>query len=449
MMVAAGLTAKKARERGLVAKPWVKRILAPGSIATERLLEKAGLLGPLAELGFFTCGFGCMSCIGNSGPIAGCLRERASELELTSVLSGNRNFDGRISPDVSQNYLCKPALVVAYSLAGTLDTDLSADPVGFDPAGNPVMLSDILPSDAEVSDVLESCLSPELYAGDSALEGSEEWRSITAEPSPTYPWDPESTYIREPPYFKLARQQDKVAIRGARVLAYLGDFVTTDHISPAGSIAADSPAAAYLESHGVGQADFNTYGTRRGNHEVMVRGTFANVKLENRLAEGRKGSCTRDFLTGELTSIYDAAEDYQAHGVDTVVLAGKLYGSGSSRDWAGKGPALLGVRAVIAESFERIHRSNLIGMGVLPLELPEGTSAEALGLDGTETFDVETVDVSGGLPATRTAKVTARKADGSETSFDCTVRIDTPTEGRYLAAGGILPYVASELEQQA
>ena len=447
MMVAAGLLARHAVERGLEPRPWVKKVLAPGSHATELLLERCGLTEPLRRLGFFTCGFGCMSCIGNSGEIKACLKARATEMELTSVLSGNRNFEGRISPDVSQNYLAAPALVVAYSLVGTVDVDLTAEPVGYGADGAPVMLSDIMPTEDEVRAALAEHCDRSLFDEGSRglLEGSEVWRSIESGSSATFAWDPDSTYVRRAPYFEIARRQDVVEVSGARVLALLGDFVTTDHISPAGSIAADSPAARYLVEHGVAPADFNTYGARRGNHEVMARGTFANVKLRNALADGRVGGWTRDFVTGELAPIFDASESYRAAGVPLVVVAGKLYGSGSSRDWAGKGPLLLGVRAVIAESFERIHRSNLVQMGVLPLQFVEGQSAGSLGLDGTETYDVSPVDLTGGLPASRTATVTARRADGTSLSFECVVRIDTPMEGAFLSRGGILPYVLDGL----
>ena len=450
MMVAAGLIARHAVERGLAPRPWVKKVLAPGSHATELLLERCGLIEPLRKLGFYTCGFGCMSCIGNSGEIKACLKPLAGEMELTSVLSGNRNFEGRISPDVSQNYLCQPALVVAYSLAGTMDVDLTSEPVGTSPDGTPVMLADIMPDDAEIAAMLADHCDESLFAEGARglLEGSATWRSIESGQSATFAWDPDSTYVRRAPYFEIARPCEAVGVTGARALALLGDFVTTDHISPAGSIAADSPAARYLEERGVAREDFNTYGARRGNHEVMARGTFANVKLRNALAGGRVGGWTRNLLTGEVEPIFDAAEAYRAAGVPLVVVAGKLYGSGSSRDWAGKGPLLLGVRAVIAESFERIHRSNLVQMGVLPLQFQEGQSASALGLTGEETFDVSPFDLTGGLPEPRVAAVTATRPDGTTVSFDCTVRVDTPMEGAFLARGGILPYVLEELDQR-
>ena len=447
MMVAAGVLARNARERGLTAKPWVKRICAPGSHATQLLLERAGLATSLAELGFFTCGFGCMSCIGNSGDIVAGLHERADDMELASVLSGNRNFEGRISPDVSQNYLMQPALVVAYAITGTVDVDLTSEPLGLAPDGTPVMLADVMPTNAQIDEALARTLDRALFdeGGASLFEGSRAWQQIEAGSSETFSWDPASTYVRRAPYFDIARPAQEVAVRGARCLALLGDFVTTDHISPAGAIAPDGPAARYLREHGVADEDFNTFGSRRGNHEVMARGTFANVKLRNALADGRSGGYTRDFLSDEVTSIYDASVDYEGAGVALVVVAGKLYGSGSSRDWAGKGPLLLGVRAVIAESFERIHRSNLVQMGVVPLQFAEGESATSLGLDGTETYDVAPIDLSQGLPAPREVAVTATKADGPKVEFTCVVRIDTPMEGAFMASGGILPYVLDEL----
>lgn len=449
MMVGAGILAKKAVERGLTPKPWVKKVLAPGSRVTSLMLERAGLTGALRKLGFYTCGFGCMSCIGNSGDIPESLKELSSSMELTSVLSGNRNFEGRISPYVSQNYLMQPALVVAYSLVGTVDVDLAHEAVGVGADGSEVMLRDIMPTNEEIAAVLDEVLTPELFreGARGLFEGSSVWRDINAGSSDTFGWDEDSTYVRRAPYFDDAKHRDVVEVSGARALALLGDFVTTDHISPAGAIAADSPAARYLLEHGVKPEDFNTYGSRRGNHEVMMRGTFANVKLSNALAEGRKGGWTRDFIDGEVKSIFDASVDYAEHGVPLVVVAGKLYGSGSSRDWAGKGPALLGVRAVIAQSFERIHRSNLVQMGVLPLQLKEGESAETLGLDGTETYDVSPVDVSEGLPDERTATVTATRRDGTKIVFECVVRVDTPMEGDYLSSGGILPYVLDELAE--
>ena len=382
----------------------MKTILAPGSHATELLLERAGLMDGLRQLGFHTCGFGCMSCIGNSGPVQGTLHRVANDIELASVLSGNRNFEGRISPDVAQNYLAAPAVVVAYALAGTMDVDLEHDALGCDAQGRPVHLADIWPSDDEVAALVTEHVTDDLYATGTRdlFVGDAAWEALGAEPSDVFSWGDRSTYVRRPPYFDgMGRCPDApVPIEGARVLALLGDFITTDHISPAGSIAADSPAARYLQEHGVALADFNTYGSRRGNHEVMMRGTFANVKLANLLAAGRKGGWTRDFLSGDVRPLYDASEHYAQERVPLVVVAGKMYGSGSSRDWAAKGPALLGIRGVLAESFERIHRSNLIGMGILPLQFRDGENAETLGLDGSERFTVEPVDFCAGVART-------------------------------------------------
>ena len=449
MMLTAGLVAKKAAEAGLKPKPWVKCILAPGSHATELLLERAGLMDGLRDLGFYTCGFGCMSCIGNSGPIMPELHDIADDLELASVLSGNRNFEGRISPDVSQNYLGAPATVIAYSLAGTMDVDLPNAVLGERADGTPVKLADIWPTDAEVADLLERFATKELFEEGSRglYDGDAAWQQLGSEPSDTFAWDEASTYVRRAPYFDGMGAQPAPAepIKDARALAFLGDFITTDHISPAGSIALDSPAAKYLEERGVVPADFNTYGARRGNHEVMMRGTFANVKLSNKLAEGKKGGWTRDFIKDEIVPLFDAAMGYEQAGVPLVVVAGKMYGSGSSRDWAAKGPMLLGIRAAFAESFERIHRSNLIGMGVMPLQFEEGESAESLGLDGSEQYTVGAVDFSKGLPEPRVVDVTAKKADGTEVAFKATVRVDTPTEGKYFEHGGILQYVLRQL----
>ncbi len=448
MMVACGLLAKKAAEAGLAPKPWTKCILAPGSHATELLLERAGLLEGLQKLGFYTCGFGCMSCIGNSGPLMDAMHEVADDIELTSILSGNRNFDGRISPDVSQNYLCAPATVIAYALAGTMDFDFEAQPfIAAD--GREVYLRDIWPSEAEIQALLDKSVDESLYEEGSVgmFDGDAAWQELGREPSDVFAWDDASTYVRRATYFDGmgSEPQPPKAVEGARALCMLGDFITTDHISPAGAIALDSPAARYLEERGVEPADFNTYGSRRGNHEVMARGTFANVKLENKLAEGRKGGWTRNPLDGNLTSIFEAAEACQEAQVPLVVLAGKMYGSGSSRDWAAKGPMLLGVRAAFAESFERIHRSNLIGMGILPLQFQDGESAATLGLDGSETFDIEAIDFSNGLPNPANAQVTAEKPDGTKTEFTVVVRVDTPTEGHYFHHGGILQYVLRQL----
>lgn len=449
MMLAAGVLARNAAAAGLQPKPWVKTILAPGSRATEDILDAAGLMPALRDLGFYTCGFGCMSCIGNSGPVLPALHEIASEIELASILSGNRNFEGRISPDVSQNYLCAPALVIAYSLVGTMDFDFETQPLGVKGDGTEVYLRDIWPDNAEVQDLLARCCTKEVFdrAGAGLFAGDEAWQSLSREASDVFAWDPDSTYVRRAPYFDGMTREAKAPadINNARVLLNLGDFITTDHISPAGSIANDSPAARYLEEHGVAPAEFNTYGARRGNHEVMMRGAFANVKLTNKLAEGKKGGWTKDFLDGQIKVVYDAAAHYQEEGIPLVVLAGKMYGSGSSRDWAAKGPMLQGVRAAFAESFERIHRSNLIGMGILPLQFEEGQNAETLGLDGSETISVDAIDFSQGLPNPSTVGVTATKTDGTTVAFNAIVRIDTPTEGEYYYNGGILQYVLRSL----
>lgn len=449
MMLAAGVLARNAAAAGLQPKPWVKTILAPGSRATEDILDAAGLMPALRDLGFYTCGFGCMSCIGNSGPVLPALHEIASEIELASILSGNRNFEGRISPDVSQNYLCAPALVIAYSLVGTMDFDFETQPLGVKGDGTEVYLRDIWPDNAEVQDLLARCCTKEVFdrAGAGLFAGDEAWQSLSREASDVFAWDPDSTYVRRAPYFDGMTREAKAPadINNARVLLNLGDFITTDHISPAGSIANDSPAARYLEEHGVAPAEFNTYGARRGNHEVMMRGAFANVKLTNKLAEGKKGGWTKDFLDGQIKAVYDVAAHYQEEGIPLVVLAGKMYGSGSSRDWAAKGPMLQGVRAAFAESFERIHRSNLIGMGILPLQFEEGQNAETLGLDGSETISVDAIDFSQGLPNPSTVGVTAAKTDGTTVAFNAIVRIDTPTEGEYYYNGGILQYVLRSL----
>lgn len=449
MMISAGVLARNAIKAGLHPKPWVKTILAPGSRATEDILDAAGLMPALRDLGFYTCGFGCMSCIGNSGPVLPGMHDIANEVELASVLSGNRNFEGRISPDVSQNYLCAPALVIAYSLAGTIDFDFETEALGIDAEGNSIYLKDIWPDDEEVTLLLEKSRTKEVLdrAAVGLFDGDERWQSLGKEASDVFAWDPDSTYVRRAPYFD-GMGKDPVApksVKNARVLLNLGDFITTDHISPAGSIADDSPAARYLEAHGVRKEDFNTYGARRGNHEVMMRGTFANVKLQNKLAEGKRGGWTRDFIDDEIKAVYDAAEHYQGEGSDLVVLAGKMYGSGSSRDWAAKGPMLQGIRAAFAESFERIHRSNLIGMGILPLQFEEGQNAESLGLDGTERITVGEIDFSEGLPNPSHVVVTAEKPDGSSIDFTAVVRIDTPTEGSYYYNGGILQYVLRQL----
>lgn len=449
MMLACGLVAKRAADIGLRPKPWVKTIFAPGSHATELLLERSGLMEGLRKLGFNTCGFGCMSCIGNSGPILPAMHEACGDIELASVLSGNRNFEGRISPDVAQNYLMAPAAVVAYALVGTVDFDMEHDALGEDSQGNLVFWRDLQPSAAQVEDLVERYVNADLYAEGSKglFDGGEAWQALAIEPSSLFSWDPDSTYVRPAPYFEgMTRALSPIApIVEARVLALLGDFITTDHISPAGSFTDETPAGRYLTERGVQSADFNTYGSRRGNHEVMMRGTFGNVKLSNQLAEGRKGGWTRDFVSNEVSWLYDAAMNYADNGIPAIVVAGKMYGSGSSRDWAAKGPMLLGVRAAIAESFERIHRSNLIGMGILPLQFQEGESASSIGLDGTEMFTVDPIDFSNGLPEPAIVGIHARRADGATREFKVLVRIDTPTEGEYYAHGGILQYVLRSL----
>ncbi|MBP3866706.1 MAG: aconitate hydratase AcnA [Eggerthellaceae bacterium] len=449
MMLACGIVAKKAAAAGLTPKPWVKCVFAPGSHATELLMERAGLVEGLQALGFYTCGFGCMSCIGNSGPILPAMHDVCDQIELASVLSGNRNFEGRISPDVSQNYLMTPAAVVAYALAGTVDIDMENEPLGIAADGSPVFMRDLWPTAVEIEQLVDACVDAELYAqgAEGLYEGDDAWRDLEVEKSDLFAWDEESTYVRAAPYFEGMGREPEPAkpIVDARVLALLGDFITTDHISPAGAFAEETPAGRYLVERGVAPADFNTYGSRRGNHEVMMRGTFANVKLSNKLAEGRKGGWTRDFSTGEIVWLYDAAMDYARSNVPAIVVAGKMYGSGSSRDWAAKGPMLLGVRAALAESFERIHRSNLIGMGILPLQFLDGENAESLGLDGSETFTIDAIDFSAGLPNPRVVGVHARCADGAVHDFTAIVRIDTPTEGEYYANGGILQYVLRNL----
>lgn len=449
MMIQAGLLARNAARVGLRPKPWVKTILAPGSHATDMLLDRAGLKSSLEELGFYTAGFGCMSCIGNSGPLMDSMHEVASEVELASVLSGNRNFEGRISPDVSQNYLMAPADVIAFSLAGTVDFDFETTALGEDEAGNEVYLYDIVPDPKEVASLVAEYATPELYSAGMAglYDGDDTWASLQADMSDTFVWDETSTYVRHAPYFDgmSCEPEGQKPIENARVLGFFGDFITTDHISPAGAIALDMPAADYLKEHGVEVPDFNTYGARRGNHEVMMRGTFANVKLQNGLADGRRGGWTRNFASGDIDTIFATSQSYAADGDDVIVIAGKMYGSGSSRDWAAKGPMLLGVRAVIAESYERIHRSNLIGMGVLPLQFLEGQSAADIGLTGSERFTIEPVDVSEGLPKKPVVKVSAQDPCGNIVEFEVQVRIDTPTEGYYYYHGGILPYVLRNL----
>ena len=451
VMMAAGLLARNAVARGLRSKPWVKTSTAPGSQVVTDYYEKAGLWPALNELGFNVVGYGCATCIGNSGPLPAEVSQAVNDADLAvvSVLSGNRNFEGRINPDVKMNYLASPPLVIAYALAGTMDIDFATEPLGQDPEGRDVFLSDIWPDPTEVQAVIDATIDREMYTRDYAdvFAGDERWQGLDTPEGDTFAWDEDSTYVRKAPFFEgLSMELTPVAdIEDARVLALLGDSVTTDHISPAGAIKADSPAGRYLAKHGVARADFNSYGSRRGNHEVMIRGTFANIRLRNRLLDDVEGGYTRNFLTGEQESIFDASQAYQAAGIPLVVLGGKEYGSGSSRDWAAKGTALLGVKAVIAESFERIHRSNLIGMGVVPLQFPDGQSAESLGLDGSETFSITGLTALNEGTTPRTVAVTAQKADGSAVSFDAVVRIDTPGEADYFRHGGILQYVLRQL----
>ena len=451
VMMAAGLLARNAVARGLRSKPWVKTSTAPGSQVVTDYYEKAGLWPALNELGFNVVGYGCATCIGNSGPLPAEVSQAVNDADLAvvSVLSGNRNFEGRINPDVKMNYLASPPLVIAYALAGTMDIDFATEPLGQDPEGRDVFLSDIWPDPTEVQAVIDATIDREMYTRDYAdvFAGDERWQGLDTPEGDTFAWDEESTYVRKAPFFEgLTMELTPVTdIEDARVLALLGDSVTTDHISPAGAIKADSPAGRYLAEHGVARADFNSYGSRRGNHEVMIRGTFANIRLRNRLLDGVEGGYTRNFLTGEQESIFDASQAYQAAGIPLVVLGGKEYGSGSSRDWAAKGTALLGVKAVIAESFERIHRSNLIGMGVVPLQFPEGQSADSLGLDGTEIFSITGLTALNEGTTPRTVAVRAQRADGSAISFDAVVRIDTPGEADYFRHGGILQYVLRSL----
>ena len=443
VMIGAALLAKKAVERGLSSKPWVKTSLAPGSKVVMDYYEKAGLIPYLEKLGFHLVGYGCTTCIGNSGPLPEEISAavQAEDLAVVSVLSGNRNFEGRINPDVKMNYLASPPLVVAYAIAGSMDVDLAREPLGNDPNGVPVHLSDIWPSPNEVQQVIDSAISSEMFTKDYAdvYAGDERWTSLPTPTGLTFTWADDSTYVRKPPYFDgmAPSPAPVVDVAGARVLAKLGGSVTTDHISPAGSIKPDSPAGRYLTEHGVERKDFNSYGSRRGNHEVMIRGTFANIRLRNQLVPGVEGGFTVNHLTGEQTTIYEAAMAFQAAGVPLVVLAGKEYGSGSSRDWAAKGTALLGVRAVIAESYERIHRSNLIGMGVLPLEFPRGKTADSLGLTGRETFTITGITALNDGPTPPTVRVST----DSGVEFDAVVRIDTPGEADYYRHGGILQYV--------
>jgi aconitate hydratase len=456
-MIGAALLAKNAVERGLSSKPWVKTSLAPGSKVVSDYYDRAGLTPYLNKLGFDLVGYGCTTCIGNSGPLIPEVSEAVNDADLAvaAVLSGNRNFEGRINPDIKMNYLASPPLVVAYALAGSMDLDLLTEPLGTGEDGQPVYLHDIWPSTAEIDEVVRSCIASEMFRADYAdvFAGDERWQSLPTPEGRTFTWDAESTYVRKPPYFEgMQREPQPVTdIDGARVLLKLGDSVTTDHISPAGSIRADSPAGKYLAEHGVQRRDFNSYGSRRGNHEVMIRGTFANIRLRNQVAPGTEGGFTRDFTQGEgdgapEATVYDAAMNYAEAGTPLVILAGKEYGSGSSRDWAAKGTALLGVRAVIAQSYERIHRSNLIGMGVLPLQFPKGESAETLGLTGTETFAISGVTELNDGRIPNQVQVQATPAGGGEPwTFEATVRIDTPGEADYYRHGGIMQYVLRSL----
>jgi len=458
VMLAAGLLARNARQKGLKSKPWVKTTLAPGSKVVTDYYEKAGLMDDLENLGFYLVGYGCTTCIGNSGPLDEEISEAINDhdLAVTAVLSGNRNFEGRINPDVKMNYLASPPLVIAYALAGTMNFDFDNEPLGTDSSGSPIYLKDIWPSAQEVQETIDSSIDTGMFDKEyaSVFEGDERWRSLPTPTGDTFDWDAESTYVRKPPYFDGMEAQPKAVtdIADARVLALLGDSVTTDHISPAGSIRADSPAGHYLQSHGIDRLNFNSYGSRRGNHEVMIRGTFANIRLRNQLLDGVEGGFTRDFTKPDAPQafIYDASEHYQESGIPLVILAGKEYGSGSSRDWAAKGTSLLGVSAVIAESFERIHRSNLIGMGVIPLQFPAGETAESLGLDGTEIIAITGIEELNEGRTPRTVHVVAQPSDHSDpgkdaVEFDAVVRIDTPGEADYYRNGGILQYVLRSL----
>ena len=454
VLVAAGLVARRAVELGLTTKPWVKTSLAPGSRVVMDYLERADLVGPLDQLGFYLAGYGCTTCIGNTGPLLEGVSEATNEhdLSVVSVLSGNRNFEGRIHPDVKQNFLASPPLVVAYALAGTIDIDLSNEPLGTSSKGEPVFLKDLWPTDAEVADAVRASITPrmfeERYA--QAFTGDERWQKVPTTNAVTYDWDPKSTYVKLPPYFEGLTMEPGVVkdIEGARVLARLGDSVTTDHISPAGNIRASAPAGLYLIDGGVHQADFNSYGTRRGNHEVMVRGTFANIRLRNLMAPGTEGGVTIKLPQGTQMSIFDAAMAYANEGTPLVILGGKEYGTGSSRDWAAKGTKLLGVRAVLVESFERIHRSNLVGMGVLPLQYLPGDSAQTYGLDGTETFDILGLDPLNRGDTVPRVQVNVTRQNGDQAQFEVRLRIDTPTEAEYYRHGGVLNFVLRQLAQQ-
>jgi aconitate hydratase len=449
VMLGAALLARNAVDKGLSSKPWVKTTMAPGSQVVNDYYDKSGLWPYLEKLGFYLVGYGCTTCIGNSGPLPEEISKAINDndLSVSAVLSGNRNFEGRINPDVKMNYLASPPLVIAYALAGSMDFDFESDPLGKDKEGNEVFLKDIWPSQKEISDTIASAINREMFVTNYAdvFKGDERWQNLPTPSGNTFEWNEDSTYVRKPPYFDgmSAEPQPVADITGARVLALLGDSVTTDHISPASSIKPGTPAAQYLEEHGVERKDFNSFGSRRGNHEVMIRGTFANIRLRNQLLDDVSGGYTRDFTQDGAPQafIYDAAQNYAKQDIPLVVLGGKEYGSGSSRDWAAKGTALLGVRAVITESFERIHRSNLIGMGVIPLQFPKGKSASDLGLDGTETFDITGIDALNDGTTPKTVKVKASKDSGDPIEFDAVVRIDTPGEADYYRNGGILQYV--------
>jgi aconitate hydratase len=454
VMLGAALLAKKAVEKGLTSKPWVKTNMAPGSQVVTDYYNKAGLWPYLEKLGFYLGGYGCTTCIGNTGPLPEEISKAINDNDLAAaaVLSGNRNFEGRISPDVKMNYLASPPLVIAYAIAGTMDFDFDSDPLGTDTDGNAVYLKDIWPTSAEIQETIASSISREMFTKSYAdvFTGDQRWQSLPTPEGNTFAWDEASTYVRKAPYFDgmPAEPEPVTDIKGAKVLALLGDSVTTDHISPAGSIKKGTPAAQYLEANGVAPKDFNSLGSRRGNHEVMIRGTFANIRLRNQLldaivAGGVSGGYTRDFTQpgGPQAFIYDAAQNYAAAGIPLVVLGGTEYGSGSSRDWAAKGTRLLGVRAVIVESFERIHRSNLIGMGVIPLQFPAGQSATTLQLDGTETYDIAGITELNNGKTPKTVRVTATRENGQTVEFEAVVRIDTPGEADYYRNGGILQYV--------
>ena len=453
VMMAAGILARNARAKGLKSKPWVKTSVAPGSQVVTDYFDQAGLWGPLDELGFNLVGYGCATCIGNSGPVPPEISKviNDNDLAVTAVLSGNRNFEGRISPDVKMNYLASPPLVVAYALAGTMDFDFETEPLGQDQNGNDVFLRDIWPDPAEVQRTIDETINRDMYTKDYAnvFAGDERWQSLPTPAGSRFTWDDDSTYVRKAPFFDGMKMEPEPVrdIHGARVLLKLGDSVTTDHISPAGAFKPETPAGQYLTGNGVQPKDFNSYGSRRGNHEVMMRGTFANIRIKNQLLDGVEGGFTRDFTQegGPQAYVYDASMNYQAAGIPLVVLGGKEYGTGSSRDWAAKGTRLLGVKAVIAQSFERIHRSNLIGMGILPLQFPEGQSADSLGLDGTETFDISGVTALNEGKTPETVTVCATKTDGSKVEFDAVVRIDTPGEADYYRNDGILRYVLRNL----